>query len=952
MRSETNRLIGWRCRPWGVALTIAALSLARPPALVGAGLSVPLPQAEGRTVLEWTFDQPGQLEGWQANGHLRDVAVSDGVLRGRAVGPDPILELTRKLDLPASPWNLIELRLKADRDGPAELFWSNTSTGRYGGFSQEKTTAFTIVGDGQWHTYRLMPFWHPEGRIVRLRFDVFDGVQFELDYMRIKELTMPPAAANLEFDFTRGPQGWQTITTQPGTRLHLSPPLQFAAASNWFVAVKVAPAGGVAPAADARRVRSGESATAAEASSRRSGSLLVARADRSGLHRISLPIPVETAERTCNLDLSGDAHWASTVIALGLEMPEASPVAVTWLKASDRPQGPPQLQIHRFLPEATLPRAGRPVWLEAILANTGGQTATNLVAWLELPETGLVQAEAAPTQTVARLGFDEQATLRWAVQARTPGRHIVRLVATAAHGQPVTADLTVEFSPAPAVPAASYVPAPKPVRGPHEVGVYYFPGWKTASHWEPIRAFPERRPALGWYREGDPEVADWHIKWAVEHGITFFAYDWYWDRGRRQLEHALHDGYFKARYRGLLKFCLLWANHNPPGSSSLADCRAVTRYWIEHYFRRPEHLTVAGQPVVIIFSPYRLRADLGAAGVRPALDAMRAEARQAGLKGLWLVACVGGLGEARQAAQEGYDAVTAYNWPHLGMSGQGNWAPFATLIEGYHRQWQDLRQHSPLPLWPVPVSGGWDSRPWHGEANLVRFGRTPDLFGRHLEAARQFLAQAPAPTGLPSAILIEAWNEWGEGSYVEPHQEFGFGYLDAIREVFASGSGPHIDLTPADVGLGPYDVAPQPGRTAWDFAHEREGWDQTMDLAEVKVADGALVGRSTGRDPAFYSPPTRFRASAFSAVVVRLKLERPDPQPFHDTAQLFWRIGRRPEQEATSVRFNVIGDGQWHQYRLGLAGHPHWRSTITGLRLDPCTRPDVTVWLDAVRLEP
>jgi len=30
---------------------------------------------------------------------------------------------------------------------------------------------------------------------------------------------------------------------------------------------------------------------------------------------------------------------------------------------------------------------------------------------------------------------------------------------------------------------------------------------------------------LGWYREGDPELADWQIKWAVEHGITFFAYD-------------------------------------------------------------------------------------------------------------------------------------------------------------------------------------------------------------------------------------------------------------------------------------------------------------------------------------------------------------------------------------------------------------------------------------------
>ena len=90
-------------------------------------------------------------------------------------------------------------------------------------------------------------------------------------------------------------------------------------------------------------------------------------------------------------------------------------------------------------------------------------------------------------------------------------------------------------------------------------------------------------------------MADWHIKWAVEHGITFFVYDWYWSQGARQLEHALHDGYFKARYRHLLKFCLLWANHNPPRTSSHEDCLAVTRYWIENYFRRPEHLQVRRQ---------------------------------------------------------------------------------------------------------------------------------------------------------------------------------------------------------------------------------------------------------------------------------------------------------------------------------------------------------------------
>jgi len=66
--------------------------------------------------------------------------------------------------------------------------------------------------------------------------------------------------------------------------------------------------------------------------------------------------------------------------------------------------------------------------------------------------------------------------------------------------------------------------------------------------------------------------------------------------------------------------------------------------------------------------------------------------------------------------------------------------------------------------------------------------------------------------------------------------------------------------------------------------------------------------------------------------------------------QLFWRTTTIPESEATSVRFEVSIDSQWHEYRLPVHENRRWRGIIVRLRLDPCTQPDVLVEVDSIRL--
>ena len=98
-----------------------------------------------------------------------------------------------------------------------------------------------------------------------------------------------------------------------------------------------------------------------------------------------------------------------------------------------------------------------------------------------------------------------------------------------------------------ALPLLGYVPEPQPVKSAVEITALYYPGTEQMSEWDMVaQTCPERKPLLGWFDEGNPEAIDWQIKWAVEHGISSFCVDWYWNKGFRRLEHWV-KGYYRDR---------------------------------------------------------------------------------------------------------------------------------------------------------------------------------------------------------------------------------------------------------------------------------------------------------------------------------------------------------------------------------------------------------------------
>ena len=73
-----------------------------------------------------------------------------------------------------------------------------------------------------------------------------------------------------------------------------------------------------------------------------------------------------------------------------------------------------------------------------------------------------------------------------------------------------------------------------------------------------------------------------------------------------------------------------------------------------------------------------------------------------------------------------------------------------------------------------------DRTPRAGRNAVILTGSKPELFGKYLQDTVDIVKNKKEEDRI---VIINAWNEWGEGNYIEPDMKFGKGYLDACKQV-------------------------------------------------------------------------------------------------------------------------------------------------------------------------
>ena len=319
------------------------------------------------------------------------------------------------------------------------------------------------------------------------------------------------------------------------------------------------------------------------------------------------------------------------------------------------------------------------------------------------------------------------------------------------------------------------------------------PKWK--GHRQPLK------PLWGYENEADPKVVEKKIDAAVSHGVNVFIYDWYWYGGRPFLEDALDKGFLGAANNGKMKFFIMWANHhvsrlwdnkavdkkfNEPiwrGWVGEEEFRKISRRWIEMYFSRPNYYRIAGKPVLMIYEIVTfIRGVGGMAKAAKAFATFRKDCEDAGLGGVHLMVCDYKL-DAGALACLGIDSATIYNFVHWAEA-NGN-PEYSEWTKKGAARFDTAKKELGLKAYFAHASVGWDTNPRFPEKVVMPtvMNSTPAKFEAALKRAKDW-SDANTPRGYPKLITINSWNEWTEGSYLEPDTQFGFGYLESIKKVF------------------------------------------------------------------------------------------------------------------------------------------------------------------------
>jgi hypothetical protein len=308
-------------------------------------------------------------------------------------------------------------------------------------------------------------------------------------------------------------------------------------------------------------------------------------------------------------------------------------------------------------------------------------------------------------------------------------------------------------------------------------------GWHwTMNHFHPDIVNPtngQRQiasryyPLIGPYDSIDPAVLEYHVLLMKLAGIDGAIVDWYGMDAFNDyaVNNARTLALFNYTRKAGLKFALCYEDATiqqevrggfVTAEGALVHARQTLLYAQSNFFDDPSYLRWKARPVLLDFGPQYFRGDHDWASVFSILQGTNQPAF---------------FTENNRLAPTG---AGAFDWPPMFLS-KARTSPQAVSVLGdqtLHRYLEDFTRKA--GAWPAFVSSAFPRfEDIYAQAGVQQsFGSLADEGG---ETFRNTVSTAL--TNGSSCVQLVTWNDFGEGTVIEPTVEFGYRDLAVVQEL-------------------------------------------------------------------------------------------------------------------------------------------------------------------------
>lgn len=329
---------------------------------------------------------------------------------------------------------------------------------------------------------------------------------------------------------------------------------------------------------------------------------------------------------------------------------------------------------------------------------------------------------------------------------------------------------------------------------------------------------PQIPADLGFYDLRLPEIRQAQAAMARENGVEGFMYWNYWfGNGKKILEMPIEELMRTAKPD--FPFCVGWANHDW-SNKTWQKTKRFTKdtvflkqeylgkqdytdyfYYLLPMFRDHRYIKVDEKPLFYVFDPD------SCPDMKEFIQLWQHLAEKNGIPGIHFVARADSIGKADEIYKKnfmnevkarydryidmGFDAVSSMNFRRAEILATGF---FKKIIRNIRRKifgyalnshdYMKLTEHyytdeDKLDYVYPQITPRKDKTPRAGKNALVYTGSTPEKFRIAIKMALEKIKDKDDEHKI---LFLNSWNEWGEGSYMEPDIVWGHQYLDVLRE--------------------------------------------------------------------------------------------------------------------------------------------------------------------------